>query len=67
MYRMTTSFNRLACKVSRKSGAIHHLDHITDAVIRDNQGRVVLHTADAMGGDLKPYLLPAPLKGLKHM
>ncbi|WP_439885440.1 4-fold beta flower protein [Pseudomonas syringae] len=44
-----------------------HLGHITDGVIRDNNGRVVLHTADAMGGDLKPYLLPAPLKGLKHM
>lgn len=37
----------------------HHLGCISDGVIRDNHGHIVLYTADSRGGCVKPYLLPA--------
>lgn len=44
-----------------------HLGFISDGVIRDNNGRIVLYTADSRGGGMKRYLPPAPEKGAKHM
>lgn len=44
-----------------------HLGCISDGVIRDNHGHIVLYTADSRGGCEKPYLLPTPEKGLQQM
>ena len=40
-----------------------HLGFISDGVIRDNNGHIVLYTADSRGGGMKPYLPPARRKG----
>ncbi|WP_439852652.1 4-fold beta flower protein [Pseudomonas syringae] len=44
-----------------------HLGCISDGVIRDNHGDIVLYTADSRGGCEEPYLLPTPQKGLQQM
>ncbi|MFP0199049.1 4-fold beta flower protein [Pseudomonas sp. PHC1] len=49
------------------SCAGHHPGCISDGVIRDNHGHIVLYTADSRGVCVKSYRLPAPQKGIKQM